>query len=150
MDNLKRTERREFMEEAVKRMRLLGVKEEEAKMYRDKGEIPASFADYRQKKAGSFTLEQEEKETIARLEKDKGFLVYYAMMDTGRWPDGSTFERQTFLIVSDCKEDWGMEQDIITRYGNVLAYVYNCEEPSCSETCEIPFRNIGGALINAG
>lgn len=91
-------------------------------------------------------MTQEQKDVIADLEKDGSLLVYYAIIDTGMWPDGATFERWSFLAVSKYKSDWDIDKEGIETM--VPAYVYNCEVPHYSEYCFMPLKKMGGVLIN--
>lgn len=99
-----------------------------------------------QRKYRKENLTQEQKDVITDLEKDGEILVYYAIIDTGMWPDGDTFERWSFLAVSKWKSDWDMDKEMSGK--STLAYVYNCEMPRCSELCYMPLKKTGDILIN--
>ena len=136
----------EMIAEAVERLKLLKICEKDIRSYEDSQKIPCYFVNHEERKLWKKSLTQEQKDVIADLEKDGSLLVYYAIIDTGMWPDGSTFERWSFLAVSKYKSDWDIDKEGIETM--VPAYVYNCEVPHYSEYCFMPLKKMGGVLIN--
>ena len=143
------TKKEKMIAEAVKRLELMDVEEEDIKLYKENQEIPCYFVNHEERKIGKTSLTKEQKKIIEEVERDRKEIVYYAIIDNGIWPDGAEFERWSFLTVSGYENDWVIQKEnSITKFGCVPAYIYNCEEPDCSEEAEMPFRNMNGIIIN--
>lgn len=141
--------RTELIAEAVRRLVLMEVEDEAVKRYEEEQEIPCSFVNHAERKIGKTSLTEEQKSIIADLEKDGEQLVYYVITDTGMWLDGAVFERWSFLTISGYQSDWDIEREkSIAEFGCVPSYIYNCEEPDCSERVEMPFQNVDGLIMN--
>ena len=147
--NMEKADKTEMVLEAAEKLELLGISEEEIENFQNRQEIPAVFVNHKEKKLCKFVLEQEQKDIIEKLKKDKDMLVYYVIIDTGLWQDGCVFKRWSFLTLHNDKSEWNMEkEESIVKYSCVMAYVYNCEEPGYAGLCEMPFRNVNGYLVN--
>lgn len=138
--------REEQIAEAVERLILMEADEEDIRKYKEEQEIPCCHVNHEERRIRRSSLTKEQKDVIADVEKEKGLLVYYAVIDRGTWMDGSTFDRWSFFAVSSYKEDWDMERKSSEHFC-VYAYVYNCEVPEYSEFGELLFRNVNGIIM---
>ena len=88
----------------------------------------------------TFNEDEELKAIKEKLEKEKGFRVYYGIYDE------TIFGRMLLLLnISSYEEDWGMERSGI-KDGYVDVYCYNLDE-KCGEYGGIGFRVANGGLI---
>ena len=136
-------------QEAIERMKLLGVSEKSVDSFLEDKAITKCVVDHLNMRVGKQILNDEEKELINQVEQERDYLVYYLIEDEGLWPDGCSFPRYTVLYVNKYREEYEQVKKCIQRYDIIPAYVINREEPRCSELTEIGFRNVSGLIINA-
>ena len=89
-----------------------------------------------------FTYNEDEalKAVKEKLEKEKGFGVYYGIYDE------TIFGRMIlFFIISSCEEDWEMERSGL-KNGYADVYCYNLDE-ECGEYGSIGIEVANGGLI---
>ena len=134
--------------EAKERMGIFQVSADDIDRFLAEKEIPKVVVDHKNRRICKQALTEEEKEMIGQLEKGKEYLVYYLIQDEGIWPDGCSFPRYTLLYVDKYKEEYLQIKKYIQMYEIVPAYVVNQEEPECSESTEIGFRNVSGLIMN--
>ena len=111
--------------EAVKRMQMLGVYPETIRQF-DK----ENFVSISEPPFGAFYwVDDETKQIIKDFEKKYNSLVYMVVRSYFK----ELGKMDSFLFVSDYKdEEWEMDRNDI-RHGQALAYVYNYDEPIFSE-----------------
>lgn len=145
-ENLKRDD---MFDEASDRLKLMKADDGDLQRFLEGREITKVFVNHEEHFIRKDEITNEEMQLIRRLEAEKNMIIYYMIEDEGLWPDGYPFPRYTFIYVDENESDYQMVKDeCIEGCGTVPAYVYNLEEPSCSEFGEIIFRNISGLLIN--
>ena len=135
-------------QEAKERMEFLQVSIDDIERFFVDKEVTKVVVDHENMRVGKQTLTEEEKEVIRQLEEERDYLVYYLIQDEGMWPDGCRFPRYTALHVDKYKDEYKDKKKYIQMWEIVPAYVINQEEPECSESTEIGFRNVGGLIIN--
>lgn len=132
-----RISRRYKLKEAVRRMRKLDIINDAIKQFKRDGLIMVSEPPL----GGLYYLDDEQKEILDAFEKEHNALVYLvvrAYTDFGKM--------DSFLYVSDYKEEWESDNDDITD-GQPLTYTYNYDAPDNSEFGRISVRSIYGGLL---
>lgn len=125
----------DLMIEAVNRMKELGFTEETIEAFKEHGEIS-----YVMEGNHTLPLDEVDRKQIKRL-SDDGFLVYAAIRST------SMFGRMTsYVLVSNFSEDWFSERPNIRR-NILLAYVYNHDDPFCSEIGNIRVARLSEGML---
>lgn len=117
-------------EEAIKRMRLLGLSDKVIIDFND-GIINMSLLGYNIPVLNEILTE------IIKLSELENLFVYYVIHDNA----GMT----SILYISDYEEDWDTEDNLLD-HGIVYAYVINHMEPCFSEIGSIQVKNINGRL----
>ena len=111
--------------EAVARMQMLGIFPDTIRQFEKEDLVSISEPSF----GAYFWAEGEELERIREFEKKNNALVYTAIHSYYRELGKMT----SYLFVSDYKdEEWEMDRNDI-EHGQVLAYVYNHDEPIFSE-----------------
>ena len=110
--------------EAVKRMKALGIFSETIRQFEKENLVSVSVSPF----GGFFWIDDEDKERIAAFEKKSSALVYMVVRS---YTDYGKMD--SYLFVSDFKdEEWAMDREDL-KHGRAFAYVYNYEEPEFSE-----------------
>ena len=109
--------------EAIERMKLLKIFPEVIEQFRNDGLVSLSYPPF----GAHFWLDDESKQIVADFEKKNDALVF-----TGIRSYTNIGMMDSFLFVSDYKEDWTIERRDF-RNSTALAYVYNHDMPDCSE-----------------
>lgn len=134
--------------EAVERMQLLNISEDDIEKFRN-GKLTKADVDNENMRVCRRDASDEDIKLVREVEESKNILVYYVIKDTGIWPDGAKFTRYTLLHVDQYESDYEMVKDeCIGRCGTVYAYIVNTEEPEYSELAEFPFESVDGILVN--
>lgn len=129
MDYTKAT-REEMKQEAIKRMKALGVYPETIKQFEKENLISISEPPV----GAFFWVEGDDLEYIRAIEERFGGMAYCAIRS---YTEFGTLD--SFLWVSDAKEEWGYDwEDIPDNY--VFCYVRNREADFCSEFGTIAVR----------
>lgn len=131
-------------EEAVKRLKLLGVSKDQIEDYENKGIIPCVAVEKDKITVGR--LESNDVLRTISLYMDKGYNVYYAIRQKSFYMNGTEFEKLTFLVVVGDYRSWNCSRKKLEE-NMVEAYVVNPDIPEYSELCEIKVENNAGRLI---
>ncbi len=135
-------------DEAMERMRLLEISERIICLF-ENDMLTEALVDHENLTVRETMPLEEDLEIVRKVQEKYGILVYFIIKDKGIWPDGCTFDRYTLPYVSKSEDEYEMEKtDCIGRCGTLPAYVYNAEEPECSEITEFRFGKLGGLIIN--
>lgn len=123
--------------EAIKRMYALDIYAEAIRHFAYDGTL-----NYSEPPLGmNYWLDDKQKEIVKKFEEEYNALVYFGIRsytNFGTW--------DSFLFVSDYKEEWEMDNHII-KDGEVYAYVYNYDVPEYSEMGCIGVQQIFGGLV---
>lgn len=124
--------------EALKRIKELRLHPNVAKGFENSNLINFSVPPL----GGLFWATEEDKERIKKFENEHNALVY-----TGIRSYTTIGQLDSYLFVSDYKEEWDMDNEGI-RNGDILAYVYNHAAPDFSEIGYISIETLpsGGLL----
>lgn len=127
--------REEMIQEAVVRMKMLGIYAPTIEQFEKDGQISQSEYPL----GAYFWIDERTKAKIAEIEQEYGGLVYSVVRshtDIGLL--------DSCLWVSKCKDEWESDrEDIVSNF--VFAYVINWNDDACSE-----FGSIGVKLAGAG
>ena len=111
--------------EAVKRMKMLGIFPETIKQFERDSKVSVSKPPL----GAFFWVDDEDKKRIAEFEKRYSALVYMVVRSYFK----ELGKMDTYLFVSDYKdEEWELDRSDL-EHGQALAYVYNYSEPVFSE-----------------
>ena len=124
-------------EEAIKRMKALGIIDNAIKQFEEDDIVMVSEPPF----GALYWLEDEEKEMVREFEEENNALVYMivrAFTNFGKM--------DSLLFVSDYKEDWEMDHDAIVD-GYVMSYTKNYDAPECSEMGSIVVKPMFGGLL---
>lgn len=132
----KKIDRKEAMEEAIERMKLLGLAPEAISDFQKTGKV-GSYMENGQ----CCPLDAAEQERIQEFEEEWGFLVYAAIRNKTAYG-----RMMCYIIVSAYKEDWFMEQRLMMQ-DSLLAYVYNYDAPYNSESGLIGIGRLPGGML---
>lgn len=149
--------------EAMSRMRILGVSEEDVDRFA-KGELTKIYVDHENRRVRKMEPTAEELEIVKRAEKEAHipFTAYYLIVDTITWPSGDTDTRLIIPYVWDEKWDstsdedheagdlWGNVRSDILKYKMLPCYTVNLENPEYSEFGELPYQILDGMLFTVG
>lgn len=110
--------------EAVARMKLLGIYPETIDQFERKDLVSISEPPF----GAFFWVDEEDKKRIQQFEQEYNapvFVVIRSYTNIGKM--------DSYLFVSDYREEeWEMDRDDL-RHGQTCAYVYNHDAPDCSE-----------------
>ena len=121
-------------EQAIERMKKLGIMEQPIKEFEDEDILNLSeVAGY------LYWLDDDEKEMVKKFEEENNALVYHIIKTNTNI--GMLYN---LLYVSEYVEEWDMDMDDLSER-QALAYVLNKTMPDCSE-----FGTIGIQLVNGG
>ena len=149
--------------EAMSRMRILGVSEEDVDKFA-KGELTKIYVDHENRKVRREEFTPEDSEIVKKAEKEAAvpFMAYYLIVDTITFPDGETDTRYIIPYVWDEKWDsssnedyeagqlWGRVREDILTYKALPCYTVNLQNPEYSEFGELPYRVLNGMLFTLG
>lgn len=133
--------RKRLVDEAVKRMNIIGLGHEIIKQFVEKSILRQSLPPYynSQPVLPEIDVDNELLSRIDEFERKHNALVYYVIRsytDIG--------EMEAYLYVSKYKEEWIDEHNDL-RENRALAYVANLDHPDCSEFGSIGFELVGSS-----
>lgn len=123
------------VEEAVARMKLLGILKTPINEFKKDGVINRS------ENWILYWLDDEEKQMVADFEKDNDGVVYHAIKTLSNI--GLMY---SLLYVSKHTEEWEMDRADIQE-GRAFVYVVNKDMPDCSEFGTIGIRPLFGGVL---
>ena len=123
------------VEEAVARMKLLGILKIPINEFKKDGVINRS------ENGILYWLDDEEKQMVADFEKDNDGVVYHAIKTLSNI--GLMY---SLLYVSKHTEEWEMDRADIQE-GRAFVYVVNKDMPDCSEFGTIGIRPLFGGVL---
>ena len=127
-------------QEALKRMKALGIINDAIKQFRDDDIVMVSEPPF----GGLYWLEDHEKEMVRKFEEENDALVFMivrAFTNFGKM--------DSLLFISDYDEEWEYDNEDI-KDGYVLTYTINHDMPDCSEMGSIVVKSVGGGLVRVG
>lgn len=124
--------------EAIARMKKWGIYPPTIKQFENENLVSESAPPF----GACFWLNDEQKERVRRFEETHNALVYHVIHSY------ATFgELESYLYVSDYKEEWEYDRDDIEA-GQQVVYVENLDAPQCSELGSIGIkRTIAAGLV---
>lgn len=127
--------REQMKEEAIKRMKMLGIYPPTIKEFEQEDKLNVSRGGF------LYWLDDEYKAKVAEFEEKYGVLVFAVIennMEFGKL--------LSILYVSTYQDEW--ERDRLgLKSGEVFAYVFNLDAEECSEFGYIVVRNRFGGLV---
>ena len=128
--------REEMKNEAIKRMKKLGLLGQVIKEFKENDILNLS-------ESGGYLywLDEKQKKIVEDFEKESGNIVYHVVRSFTNMG-----EMLSLLIVSKYEEDWEMDWENIPD-GYVFSYVVNLDEPMFSEYGTITVQNRIGGLV---
>jgi len=127
----------EMVDEAVDRMKMLGLSEDAISEFRNSGRPSFGMENGQRFPLGDFEMEQ-----IQKLEGNGERLVYAVIRNN------SCYGRMiNYIMVSRYKCDWGLERMNLTERNSVTAYVYNFDVPAYSEAGKIEVERLPGGIL---
>lgn len=132
-------------EEAIKRMKALGLFAPCIKAFKDRDEVQLS-----EPTGGlyEFSADKELTVKVKEFEKDYSALVYHVIHSPIKI-DGEFMDMYNFLYVSDYDDEWEMDNADISD-GYVFAYVWNKTVDFFSELGSIAVQGKFGGLTRIG
>lgn len=127
-------------EEALKRMKRLGIINDAIKQFRDDDIVMVSEPPF----GGLYWLNDEEKEMVREFEEEYGYLVYMVVRAFTNFG-----KMDSLLFISDYEEDWEYDMKYIND-GYVMSYTINHDMPDCSDMGSIVVKSVGGGLVRIG
>ena len=118
--------------EAVKRLKMMNLHPNVATDFENKGLINFSEPPL----GGLFWADEADLERIHAFEKEHNALVYAGIRSFT-----NIGNMDSYLFVGDYPEEWEIDRQGIED-GEVLAYVYNCTDPDCSELGYIGIKTL--------
>ena len=126
--------REQQRQEAIKRMKKLGIMEQPIKDFEEQGKVNLSEGP-----GLLYWLNDEEQEMVRKFEEESNGLVYHVIKTQMNF--GLMY---SFLYVSEHIEEWQMDMEDLGD-NQTLAYVVNTAMPDCSEFGTIGIEpSIGG------
>lgn len=126
--------REQQKQEAIKRMKKLGIMEQTIKEFEEEGKVNLSEGP-----GLLYWLNDEEQEMVRKFEEESNGLVYHVIKTQMNF--GLMY---SFLYVSEHIEEWRMDMEDLGD-NQTLAYVINTTMPDCSEFGTIGIEpSIGG------
>lgn len=119
--------------EAIARMKLLGIFPETIKQFEKEGKVsfsePPLYAFY--------WANEEQQKVIKEFEKEHNALVYMGIRSYTTYGICDSY-----FYVSDYEEEWELDKESLTNKENPnqVVYVYNNDDPWCSELGSIGFE----------
>ena len=131
-------DRAEMMDEAVKRMEMLGLPKDTINEFKNSGRSRFGMENGRR-----FPLSDSEKEQIQKLEKNGKNLVYAVIRNDSRYG-----KMVNYIMVSRYKCDWELERRSIMDRNHVIAHVHNRDCPGWSETGIIEVKRLPEGMLD--
>ena len=116
--------------EAIERMKLLRIFPQTIQQFAEEGFVSISEPPY----GAFFWAAGEDLERIQKFERTHNAVVYVVIRSYT-----SMGKLDSFLFVSDYREEWPADRAGLKRQ-EALAYVYNYDDPICSELGYIGFK----------
>ncbi|EGO8848080.1 PcfR [Enterococcus faecalis] len=129
----------EKKEEALKRMRLMGIHEATIAQFVEEGKISFSGKSYL---GANYWVDEERKKAIEKIEKEYNILVYYAIEQKYQ----GNITMLYLFYVSPFENEWSMDHESIEE-NYQYSYGLNETDPLLSEFGEIKFKNLFGGLV---
>ena len=127
------------IEEAVKRMKTLGIFNDAIKQFQKQGIVMMS-----EPTGGLYWIDDEQKHLVQEFEQEYGSLVYLVVRSY------TTVGRMdSFLYVSDEEEEWEMDNEDVAD-GYAMTFTHNYDAPWCSEFGTIAVAEKFGGLVRVG
>lgn len=124
-------------EEAIKRMKVLGVFNETIRQFQKE-----DLVSYSEPPMGAnYWLDEEQQKLVKAFEKEYNALVYFVIRSYTQFG-----KLDSFLYVSDHEEEWEMDNEDLED-GYALAYVHNYDMEDFSEFGSIGVQERFGGLI---
>ncbi len=127
--------REQMKEEAVKRMKMLGIYKRAIKEFEQEGKLNVSRGGF------LYWLDDDYKEKVAEFEEKFGGLAFLAIEDNTEFG-----KLLSILYVSRYQGEWESDRDAL-RTVFPSAYVFNLDAEECSEFGSIGVRNQFGGLV---
>ena len=127
-------------EEAIKRMKALGIINDAINQFKKDDIIMVSEPPL----GGLYWLEDDEKKMVKEFEEENNALVYMIVRAFTQFG-----KMDSLLFISDYEEEWEMDMEDIAD-GYVLSYTKNYDAPWCSEMGSIVVKSVGGGLLRVG
>ena len=122
--------------EAISRMKMLGIYPETIKQF-EAGHVSRSEPPF----GAYYWVEGKELEALRKFEEEHDCLVYTVVRSYT-----SIGTMDSYLYVSDCKDDWELDRDDL-KEGYAFTYTINHDAPDCSEFGTIGIKlNIAAGL----
>ena len=122
-------------EQALKRMKILGIMEQPVKEFKEEGKVNLS-----ENGGILYWLNDDEQKIVDDFEKQHNGLVYHVIKSYTNI--GLLY---ALLYVSEYTEEWEMDLADLGA-GQALAYVINMDMPDCSEFGTIGIKPLNGGL----
>lgn len=139
------------IEEAVRRMKTLGVIDDAISQFQKDGIVMVSEPPF----GALYTIDEEQKKLVEEFENEHNAVVYMVVKCYS-----TIGKMDSFLYVSDYEDEWEMEavwfvvEDEETETNNpdmsdgyIMSYTHNYDAPECSEFGEIRVRQSFGGLL---
>lgn len=128
--------KKEQKEEALKRMKLLGLHENAINEFDEENKLNLS-----ETMGALYWLNDKEKQIIKEFEEENGGLVYHIIHNFTEFG-----ELYSIFYVSKHQEEWEMDIEYIKENLSVV-YVKNVDDMFCSEFGTIGFKTLNGGLV---
>lgn len=130
-------DRENMKQEAVERMKMLGIIDDAIKQFEDDGVIMKGESPF----GALYDLNDEEKEIARQFEAEYGALVYLGVScntDIGRMI--------SFLYVCKEEDEWELDRDDLKGLCPIT-YTHNFDDPDCSEIGSIGIEPRNGGIV---
>lgn len=124
-------------EEAIKRMKALGIISDAIKQFAEKDIVMVSEPPL----GGLFCLDDDEKKMVQDFEQKYNALAYLIVRSYT-----NIGKMDSIFYVSDYQSEWFMDDTDIDE-GYACVYVVNYDMPDCSEFGEIQWKSVGGGVL---
>ena len=127
-------------QEAVERMKMLGISPTAIKIFEEDGEVGLSASPV----FPICGITPEYKKLIDKWEGETGYMAYHAIYNKT-----SVGALLSILFVSGDEEEWELDRGDMEA-GYPMAYVFNLDIPEFSEYGSISVKNVDGVLERIG
>lgn len=127
-------------EEAIYRMKLMGIIPDAIKQFEEENTVMVSENPF----GFLYWLNDDQKKLVSEFETEYNSLVYLANLCNTEFG-----KLLSLFYVSDHKEEWEMDNTDIAD-GYALVYCINLNCPECSEFGSIAFESINGGIKRIG
>ena len=125
------------IEEAVRRMKTLGIIDDAISQFQKDGIVMVSEPPF----GALYTIDEEQKKLVEDFEKEHNAVVYMVVKCYS-----TIGKMDSFLYVSDYEEEWEMDNSDVSD-GYPMTYTHNYDAPHCSEFGAIGVRQSFGGLL---